>query len=84
MALALLCNLLAYSEMIEVLTGGFMVRAAVIFFVLAIVAYLFGANGIAGISMEIGKTLLGIFLAIAVVTIVAAMVTGRFLIGPKR
>ncbi|HAZ12830.1 MAG TPA: DUF1328 domain-containing protein, partial [Bdellovibrionales bacterium] len=32
-----------------------MLRAAIAFFVLAIVAILFGAYGIAGLSVEIGK-----------------------------
>lgn len=35
-----------------------MVRAAISFFILALVAYVLGANGIAGLSVEIGKTLL--------------------------
>ena len=32
-----------------------MIRAAILFFVLALVALLFGLNGVAGLSMEIGK-----------------------------
>lgn len=54
-----------------------MVRLAVTFFILAIVAFIFGANGIAGLSMEIGKLLLGVFLVISIISIVAAFVTGR-------
>lgn len=54
-----------------------MVRLAVTFFILAIVAFIFGANGIAGLSMEIGKLLLGVFLVISIISIVAALVTGR-------
>lgn len=54
-----------------------MVRAAVIFFVLALVALFVGANGIAGVSMEIGKTLLFVFLVLAVISSIAALVSGR-------
>lgn len=55
----------------------FMLRAALLFFVLAIFAILFGANGIAGVSMEAGKMLLFVFLALAVVSAVVGLVTGR-------
>ena len=58
-----------------------MVRAAIAFFILAIVAIVFGANGIAGISIEAGKTLLGIFLVLAVLSYVVSLVSGR---SPKQ
>ena len=45
-----------------------MLRAAIIFFVLAIVSMFLGMNGIAGLSIEIGKILLGVFLVMAIVT----------------
>jgi len=54
-----------------------MLRAAIIFFVLALVAILFGATGFAGVSMEIGKILLGVFLILAAVSFIASLVTGR-------
>lgn len=54
-----------------------MLNAAIIFFVLGLVAILLGAGGIAGISLEIGQTLLAVFLILAVVSLVASMVTGR-------
>ncbi len=54
-----------------------MIRAALAFFILALVAILFGANGIAGVSMEIGKILLMVFLVLAVISFVAALVTGK-------
>jgi len=54
-----------------------MLRAALIFFVLALVAILFGATGFAGISMDIGKMLLGIFLVLAIISFVGSMLTGR-------
>lgn len=54
-----------------------MLRAAMVFFVLALVAILFGATGFAGISMDIGKTLLGVFLVLAIVSFVASMLMGK-------
>ncbi len=53
-----------------------MIRAAIAFFVLAIVAFLLGANGIAGVSMDIGKTLLVAFLILAAISFLGAMVIG--------
>ncbi len=57
-----------------------MVRAALAFFILALVAYIFGATGFAGVSMDIGQTLLGVFLVLAVITYIASLTLGR----PKR
>ncbi len=54
-----------------------MLRAALVFFALALVAILFGATGFAGVSMDIGKTLLVVFLILAVLSFVASLVTGR-------
>lgn len=54
-----------------------MVRAAISFFILALVAYVLGANGIAGLSVEIGKTLLVVFLVLAVISFLAYLFTGK-------
>lgn len=54
-----------------------MLRAAIAFFVLAIVAFVLGASGIAGISMEIGKLLLTVFLVLAVISFVIDLVSRR-------
>ncbi|MBS1972018.1 MAG: DUF1328 domain-containing protein [Bdellovibrionales bacterium] len=54
-----------------------MLRAAIAFFILALVAFIFGANGIAGVSMEIGRILLGVFLILAVVSFIISLVSGR-------
>lgn len=54
-----------------------MLRAALAFFILAVFAILFGANGIAGVSMQAGKMLLFVFLALAVISAVVGLVTGR-------
>jgi uncharacterized membrane protein YtjA (UPF0391 family) len=54
-----------------------MVRAAIMFFVLALVAMLLGAYGVAGISMELGKLLLITFLVLAGVSLIVGLVGGR-------
>jgi uncharacterized membrane protein YtjA (UPF0391 family) len=54
-----------------------MLRAAIAFFVLAILAMALGASGIAGLSMDVAKTLLIVFLILAVLSFVASLLTGR-------
>ena len=57
-----------------------MLRAALLFFVLALVSMTLGAGNIAGVSMEIGRMLLYVFLVLAVITGVLGAIQGR---GPK-
>ena len=40
---------------------------ALVFFIVAIIAYLFGARGVAGMSASVGRTLLFVFLVLAVI-----------------
>jgi uncharacterized membrane protein YtjA (UPF0391 family) len=40
---------------------------ALVFFVIAIVAYLLGARGVAGMSAGVGRTLLFVFLVLAII-----------------
>lgn len=54
-----------------------MIRAAIAFFVLALIAYIFGAYGIAGLSVDIGQTLLVVFLALAALSFLVSLLTGR-------
>jgi uncharacterized membrane protein YtjA (UPF0391 family) len=54
-----------------------MISAAISFFALAIVAYIVGAYGIAGISMEVGKVFLFIFLILAIISTITAVASGR-------
>jgi|GEM_PF-330426 uncharacterized membrane protein YtjA (UPF0391 family) len=54
---------------LQFFTGNF-ITLAIGFFVLAIVAALLGARGVAGLSMEIAKWLVLIFLVLAVVSLV--------------
>jgi uncharacterized membrane protein YtjA (UPF0391 family) len=54
-----------------------MLRAAIIFFVLALVAFVLGATGVAGISMDIGRILLFVFLVLSVISLVVSLTTGK-------
>lgn len=54
-----------------------MLRAAITFFVIGLIAMFLGMNNIAGISMDLGKLLLFVFLALAVISFVVALVSGR-------
>lgn len=54
-----------------------MVRAAISFFILGIIAFIFGANGVAGLSMEIGKILVVVFLVLAALSFLGSLFTGR-------
>ena len=44
-----------------------MLRYALMFFVIALIAAFFGFGGVAGMSADIGKTLLTLFVVLAVV-----------------
>ena len=59
-----------------------MLRAAIAFFVLGLVAILLGANGVGGLSIDIGKTLLFIFLILAVISFIASLVMGKRITRP--
>lgn len=48
--------------------GGDLIGLAILFLVLAIIAAIFGARGIAGLSMDIAKWLVIIFVVLAIVT----------------
>lgn len=54
-----------------------MLRASIGFFVFGLIAIVLGANNIAGVSIELGKMLLGIFVFLALISFVASLVTGR-------
>jgi uncharacterized membrane protein YtjA (UPF0391 family) len=51
-----------------------LVSLAIIFFVIAIIAYAVGARGMAGMSAEIGRTLLFVFLVLAILSFIFAFV----------
>jgi uncharacterized membrane protein YtjA (UPF0391 family) len=54
-----------------------MLRWALIFFVIAIIAAFFGFGGIASAAGGIAKLLFYLFLAVAVVMLIAGLVAGR-------
>jgi uncharacterized membrane protein YtjA (UPF0391 family) len=45
-----------------------LIGLAVVFLILALIAYVLGARGIAGFSMEIAKWLVIIFIILAIIT----------------
>jgi uncharacterized membrane protein YtjA (UPF0391 family) len=61
-----------------------MLRAAIAFFVLGLVAILLGANGVGGLSLDIGKILLFVFLILSIISFVASLVAGRKLVNHHR
>ena len=51
-------------------SGGNLIELAVLFLILALVAAVLGARGVAGLSMDIAKWLVIIFVVLAVVAFV--------------
>ncbi|WP_048139958.1 DUF1328 domain-containing protein [Methanosarcina horonobensis] len=47
-----------------------LIGLAVVFLILALVAYILGARGIAGFSMEIAKWLVIIFVILAIISLI--------------
>ena len=54
-----------------------MIRAALAFFIFGLIAILLGATGVAGLASEIGKTLLMVFLVLAVSSFLVGIFTGK-------
>jgi uncharacterized membrane protein YtjA (UPF0391 family) len=54
-----------------------MIRASIGFFVLGLLALLLGANSVAGLSIEVGKMILYVFLVLSVLSFLASIVAGR-------
>jgi len=48
----------------------------IVFFIIALVAWLLGARGTAGVSASMGRTLLGIFLILAIILIIVGAFSG--------
>ena len=55
-------------QIVQFFTGEFL-QFALVFFVLAVVAYAVGARGIAGVTMQIAKILIAVFLILALVSL---------------
>lgn len=54
-----------------------MLRAAISFFLIGLLAFTLGANNIAGLSIELGRILFIGFLVLATMSVLANLVTGR-------
>ncbi len=54
-----------------------MLRAAIGFFIIGLVAFALGAGGVGGLSIEIGRTLLFVFIAFAVLSFLVSLFTGK-------
>jgi uncharacterized membrane protein YtjA (UPF0391 family) len=67
--LSLLSTILAQSAGL-----GNLLWFAIVFFILAIVAYVFGARGVAGMSAGIGRTLMFVFLVLFVLFLIFGFV----------
>ncbi len=53
-----------------------LLSAGLVFLVIALVAYVLGAKGVAGMSAGMGKMVLGIFLVLAVIIFIIRMING--------
>jgi uncharacterized membrane protein YtjA (UPF0391 family) len=53
-----------------------LLSAGLLFLVFALVAYVLGANGLAGMSAGLGRMVLGIFLVLAVIILVIRFANG--------
>ena len=51
-----------------------LVSLAVVFFIIAILAYVLGARGVAGMSAGIGRTLLWVFLVLAIIVVIFSLI----------
>lgn len=54
-----------------------MLRAAIIFFIIALIAAFLGLGNVAGISADLGKTLIFVFVALAIISLIASIFTGH-------
>jgi uncharacterized membrane protein YtjA (UPF0391 family) len=55
----------------------FMIRAAIGFFILGLLAIALGAGNVGGLSIEVGKTLLFVFIVLAVLSALVGLISGR-------
>lgn len=54
-----------------------MLRLAILFFVIALIAALLGFTGVAGLSVEVARTLLFVFIVLAVISLIAGLMGRR-------
>lgn len=53
---------------------GSLLWVAIVFFIIAILAYVLGARGVAGMSAGVGRTLLFVFLVLAIIFVIVGLV----------
>ena len=70
----MLTTLAATGLLAQVALPGGLVGIAIVFFIIAIIAYVLGAQGVAGMSAGIGRTLLFMFLVLAVIMLIFGLV----------
>jgi uncharacterized membrane protein YtjA (UPF0391 family) len=54
-----------------------MLRTAIIFFFIGLFAYVLGANNVAGLSLEIGRMVLFVFVFLSIISFIASVITGK-------
>jgi uncharacterized membrane protein YtjA (UPF0391 family) len=54
-----------------------MLRTAIIFFFIGLCAYVLGANNVAGLSLEIGRMVLFVFVFLSIISFIASVITGK-------
>ena len=57
--------------------AGNLIYIGIVLFIIAIIAYVLGAQGVAGMTASLGKTLLIIGVILAIIFIVLSFFTGR-------
>jgi uncharacterized membrane protein YtjA (UPF0391 family) len=62
--------------MIAVVTLGTLFWLAIIFFIIALVAWALGAGGVAGMSAGVGRMLLFVFLVLAIIFVILNFTVG--------
>lgn len=56
---------------------GTLLWLGIVFFIISLVAYAIGARGVAGMSAGMGRTLLFVFLVLAIIFVIAGLIQGR-------
>jgi uncharacterized membrane protein YtjA (UPF0391 family) len=65
-------TLASLPELAQAVFPSGLVSLAIVFFIIAIIAYVLGARGVAGMSAGIGRTLLFVFLVLAVIVLLVS------------
>jgi uncharacterized membrane protein YtjA (UPF0391 family) len=77
MSIALAASIVAALPLLAQYAFSGFIWMAMVFFIIAILAYIVGAQGLAGVSEGAGRAMLFVFLAIAVILVIIAVAVGR-------